>query len=557
MNEARNASRETERSRRTGVSTWLPGRFRTTAARFGGGAAVFALLGTAVSLPATPPAMRPLFGLCGLLLGATLAGVAVWGPAMVGRYRRRQAIGAAPALVAFVIVHLELRPSLEAALDRVADALHGQLARSLATHRIAEPTGRRALEAFASEWADLDPSLRRSATLLRAATDIPDQERGAVLERALEIVLDGSRDRVARFGAAIRGPAMGIYAFGVMLPLALVGMLPVVASTGGAVPMVILVGLYDVLVPLGLLVASGWLAAKRPAVATQEVSPVVFAAAPEFRRTVPVGAGVAAVASVGAWLFVPGWAVPIVAAGTGVGAGLLYHLGPVRDRQSTLGSLDAGLPDALAIVGRRIADGQPVERTLGTVADRLSGPTGRLFQRADRRCDRLGTTVAGAFFGPMGALPSDASTRAGTTLELVAIAGDHGAPAGDTLQSVGQYLETLEQVEREARRELGQTTSTLRQTATLFAPAIAGATVAMATGMDAAEAPGQAVDVSILGTVIGVYVVLLAVILPSLSVVLERGLDPVRMGYRSGTALVSTGVVYPLAYLGASALVYI
>ena len=79
----------------------------------------------------------------------------------------------------------------------------------------------------------------------------------------------------------------------------------------------------------------------------------------------------------------------------------------------------------------------------------------------------------------------------------------------------------------------------------------------MATGMDAAEAPGQPVDVSILGTVIGVYVVVLAVILPSLSVVLERGLDPVRMGYRSGTALVSTGVVYPLAYLGASALVYI
>jgi hypothetical protein len=237
--------------------------------------------------------------------------------------------------------------------------------------------------------------------------------------------------------------------------------------------------------------------------------------------------------------------------------GLRIGLDPVRDRQDRIRAVEEGIPDALQIAGRALADGAPIEATVGRVGERLPGPIGAVFERAETIRRRLGTPVREAFVGRSGALEEIPSNRVETAVELLTTAGSHGASAGPTLRSVGEYLEALERVEREARRDLARTTSTLHQTAMLFAPAIAGVTVGLATGIDATGSTGQPVPVAALGTVIGVYVLLLAVILPSLAVVLERGFDPVRIGHRSGLALGVSGVVYPAAFLGAETLVYI
>ncbi|MFW5920118.1 MAG: type II secretion system protein, partial [Halanaeroarchaeum sp.] len=93
--------------------------------------------------------------------------------------------------------------------------------------------------------------------------------------------------------------------------------------------------------------------------------------------------------------------------------------------------------------------------------------------------------------------------------------------------------------------------------ALVFAPAIAGTTVALATGMNGVDTPGSAIDVAALGQVIGVYVLVLAVILPVLSVALERGYAPIRMGYRAGIALAIGSVLYPMTFLAARTLVYV
>lgn len=514
-----------------------------------------AVLTTAGALWIAPAPLRPLLGVLGLLLAGCL-GLVWWrGTWLLERYRRSQAIGAGPELIAFAIVHLRLSPTLEGAVDFAADAVGGHLGASLERHGRGEPTGRLALERFAAEWADLDPSLERAASLLGAAVEAPVEERPESLEKALDAVLEGSRDRVARFGAEIKGPATGIYAFGVMLPLALVGMLPVVATTGGGVSMLLLAAVYDLLIPAGLLLASLWLATKRPAIAGQSFERAILDHSAGFARSAALGLLAATGAAVLASLVFPQWSIGIAALGVGAGAGLVFGLSPVRERQAYIETLEEGLPDALSLAGRAIAEGSPVEGTIGRVGRRLAGPTGSLFERATRRRDRLGTTVQGAFFGRTGVLADVASNRADTAIELLVAAGTHGAPAGPTLQTVGEYLDSLQQVEREGRRELAQTTSTLRQTAMVFAPSIAGATVAMATGMDTVDAPGQAIDVSVLGAVVGVYVLLLGIILPTLSVVLERGFDPVRIGYRCGVALLVGALLYPFAFLATGTLV--
>lgn len=473
------------------------------------------------------------------------------------RFLRSRAIGSAPALIAFAILSLRLRPTLEGAADFAGDSIGGRLGRSLQAHRRGTVTGGQAFEAFAAEWADLDQSLERAISLMQVAVETPSARRPEVLDSALEVVLEGSRERVARFGTEIRGPAMGIYAFGVMLPLALVGMLPVLSTTGGSVSMVALAVFYDLLLPLGLLAAGLWLAARRPAVATPSFEPALIHAEGEPVQAIVTGF----LLGLSGWsiapLVFPPWTAWLVAPGLAVGGALLVFFAPIRDRQREIDDLESGFPDVLAIVGRQIADGTPLERALDTVGERVAGSAGTHFERAGERRSRLGGTVEAALTGDQGVFTQVPSRRADTVSSLLVRAAASGRSGGETLVAVGDYLEALQQVEREGRRELAQTTSTLRQTAVVFAPVIAGVTVALATGMDTGGMPGSGLDVATLGLLIGGYVLELGVILPSLAVVLERGLDPVRIGYRSGIAVLSGSLIFPVAYLAARTLVYV
>jgi Flp pilus assembly protein TadB len=348
---------------------------------------------------------------------------------------------------------------------------------------------------------------------------------------------------------------MGIYAFGVMLPLALVGMLPVLSATGGGFPMVLLAIGYDLVIPVGLLAAGVWLAIRRPAVADPSGRREMIEGTSPTKPMV-VGLAVALPGFVLAPVFLPEWSRWTLACGTGVGASLYAFFAPLREEQQAIEEIEAELPDAVSIVGQSLAEGEPIERAVGTVGERAPGEIGTLFERAATRQRRLGQSVLEAFHGDVGVLRTVPSRRASTTISLITEAARHGRPAGRTLHAVADYLDALDRVEREARRELAQTTSTLRQTAMIFAPAIAGVTVALATGMDGVDAPGKPVSVAMLGQVIGWYVVLLAVVLPSLSVVVERGFEPIRMGYRTGLALVTGVTVYPVTFLAARSLVY-
>jgi hypothetical protein len=486
----------------------------------------------------------------------TLESLCPRGAAWLAQFRRRRAVGTAPDLVAFAILQLTLTPSLERAADFATDAVEGRLSRSLRAHRLATVSGERAFRAFATEWASLDRSLKRAVTLMAVAVDAPPDRREETLEAALDAVLEGARERVVEFSTAIRGPAMGIYAFGVMLPLALVGLLPVLASAGGGVSTIALGIVYDLLIPIGLAGSGLWLWGRRPAVTDAAFDTGLLTHA-RPRDALVAGSGAAVLAVLGSRLLAPSWSTPIVGVGTGVGTALFVALQPVLEAEQRLDRLEDRLPDALSIVGQRLGEGEPIETTIAAVADRFDGPLGDLFERARTRQRQSGEPMSVVFLGESGLLTAVPSQRVRAGVGLAMTAGEYGAPGGETLHAVGSYLDELLGVERAARRELSQTTSTLRQTAVVFAPAIAGVTVALATGMKAVEGTANALDVAALGQVIGVYVLLLGAVLPSLSVVLARGFDPVRMGYQSGIALSVAAVVYPLAFVAARSLVYV
>lgn len=488
-----------------------------------------------------------------IVLGVSLGAVAVVRgvPVLLASARRTRAIGEAPALVSRAVLMVRITPTAErgAAFAARDDGILGE---SLSQHvRRAQGTPRSGLGEFAETWRNCFPALHRAILLVEAATDAPTGDRDRTLDRAMEAVLDGTRDRAATAAADLGSPSTALYAFGVLLPLALVGVLPAAGAAGLEASITVVVLVYDVVLPSGLLVATGWLLARRPVAFPPTSIGREHPDVPD-RRLVAVsgGFGFALTGWIVASYLDLSWARALAAIGVGTGAGLLLYFRPIVTARARVRAFEATLPDALYLVGRRVVDGIAVERAIAETATELDDPGSAVFEETARRIRQLRIDVETAFLGEFGSLEAFPSPRALSAARLLDVAAREGAPAGRTLVETADHLDDLRRIERESRRDLGRVTGTLANTAGIFGPLIGGATVAMADAFDGTGTLGGTVpSTPELGAAIGAYVLLLATILTALSVGLERGFDRAAVGYRVGASLLSATTIYVVGFL--------
>ncbi|ELZ20632.1 hypothetical protein C475_20253 [Halosimplex carlsbadense 2-9-1] len=493
----------------------------------------------------------------GLLVGVPVAVAARYLPRGLATARRTRALGAAPELVSSAVLRMRLAPTTETAAAFAAETGDGRLARSLAAHvRRARGTGRSGLSSFADEWAEWFPALRRALTLVESAGSAEPEERERALDGALDVTLAGTRESMAEFAAGIQGPATALYAFGVLLPLALVALLPTAGTVGLEVPLAAVVVGYDLILPAALLVASGWLLARRP---------VAFPPAPVSRSHPDVpdsrwpGLVAGGAAGGGAWLVVATiaapWTAVVAAPAVGVGVALVVAYRPMTAVRDRVAAVESGLPDALYLVGREVDRGRSVETALDDAVELLDSATGEVFADAVRQQRQVRAGVRESFLGEHGALATVPSERARSTAELLAVAASEGRPAGPAVVAMADHLDDLQHVERTIRRDLERVTSTLANTAAVFGPLVGGATVTLAEQMSSDGPLTTAVSPVALGLAVGAYVMALAVVLTTLATGLERGLDRSLVGYRVGRALCLAAAVFVAALVGTGWLV--
>lgn len=507
-------------------------------------------------------------GLLGVAAGGTARLALGCGPVVAADVRRTRAVGAATGLVGRAVLRMRVDPTAERAAAFAARTGAGPLADSLDDHcRRACGTARTGLDSFAAEWAPWFPALERSADLIEAAAAAPPEERVETLERALATVLDGTRDRVAEFAAGVRAPATGLYAFGVLLPLALVGLVPAAGAAGLRLTVWGFVAVYDVLLPAALVVGSLHLLRGRPVAFPPPQVGRSHPDVPDRRLAAPVaGVVVGVVAWVAAGRLVAAWAAPVGAVGLGVGTALFAYYRPVEAVRERVRAVEAGLDDALYLVGRRVASGTAVETAVASAGEEVTGATGEVFADAAGVARRLGVGVRESFLGDHGALRAVPSPRARSAAALLGLAASEGRPAGDALVATATHLRDLRRLEREARRDLAEVTGTLSNTAAVFGPLVGGATVALAAGVEGGAAAGApppsgtalatgTIPVTALGPAVGAYVLLLSVVLSALATALRSGADRALLGYRVGRSLLAATPTFLAAVLAGRLLV--
>ncbi|QAU13099.1 type II secretion system protein [Halorubrum sp. BOL3-1] len=517
-------------------------------------------------------------------------------PVWLASLRRTRALGAAPGLVGRLVLRMRLDPSTERAVGFAARTGDGPLAAALSRHERGSADGPTSgLQAFAREWRPWFPAIDRAAALVRTAATAPPERRGRCLDRALDATLSGTTDRLASFVGAVRGPVSALYAFGVLLPLALIALLPAGAAAGVAIGPGVVAGLYLVALPGGLVAASAWLLSRRPVAFPP---PRIGGDHPDvpnrYGRALLAGCALGAAAAVVAARAVAAWAWPVAGVGVGVGVALFVLARPRRAVLSDVREVERGLPDAMTVIGGDVAEGVAVETAVANAGERIDGATGDVFERAGRRSDTLRVGVREAFLGRGGPAATIPSPRLRGAIALLSVAAREGRPAGDVLLELADQLKSLRELERDARRQLATVTGTLSNTAAVFAPLVGGATVALATGIDAADigslgagaaagadalgggvgadggmtaagggatggeagaADGaRALSVPVLGRIVGTYVLLLAALLTGLATGLERGFDRTLVAYRIGIALPTATATFLVAFAGAGLL---
>lgn len=473
-------------------------------------------------------------------------------PTVCARARKTSALGAAPDLVSRAVLRMRLSPAPERAASFAAQSGNGALADSLAAHiRQTQHSAQSGLAAFGDAWADSFPALRRAFALVTVAGRTPESDRDRLLDRALTVVLDGTAEQMQSFAAQIRAPVTALYAFGVLLPTALVALLPAAGVAGIGVTPVAVVTVYNLVLPAILVVTSLWLLANRPVAFPP---PNVTATHPDVpdrtRHAVLAGFGAGAICWFLTARVFPWWGPPIGAVGIGAGFGLVVATRPVISVYEQIRQVEAMLPDALELLGRRVANGRAVESAVDRVAGELDGPMGELLAAGAKQQRQLQIGVDEAFLGEYGVLRSIPSPRVRGSFALLGLAAREGRPAGTALLSLAEHVEELQDIERESRHSLAHVCRTLRSTGMVFGPLVAGATVALAGGISGDTAlPGGEQTLSWIGGPVGAYVLLLAVLLTALSTGLTRGFDRSLVSYRVGRALISATSAYLCSYL--------
>ncbi|HIQ50123.1 MAG TPA: hypothetical protein EYH56_02925 [Nanoarchaeota archaeon] len=160
--------------------------------------------------------------------------------------------------VLYMVIYMRTSPNIEGALKFAAENLTGPLSWDLKKllwdmEVGVYPSLDIALEYYLAKWKDKNEEFVEALQMLRAATGETKERRLSLLDEAINVMLNGTRDKMRHYAQKLRMPVMLVYTMGIMLPVIGLVMFPIVALFMAQLvkPIFIFIG-YDILLPLFL-----------------------------------------------------------------------------------------------------------------------------------------------------------------------------------------------------------------------------------------------------------------------------------------------------------------
>jgi len=170
-------------------------------------------------------------------------------------FMKISSLGDIPEILSYIIMSMKLVPNLEHAVLFAARNSERPLATDL--KKLTWDLNLRiyssmddALLSFADLWGRNSEYFKRSLHLIKSSTAEPDEaQRVITLHRALDISLEGTESLMEAFAEKLKTPSYVLYSIFILIPLALVALLPAVTVVGMKPEIADMVLLYDFIFP--------------------------------------------------------------------------------------------------------------------------------------------------------------------------------------------------------------------------------------------------------------------------------------------------------------------
>ncbi|WP_406662680.1 hypothetical protein V7O66_14005 [Methanolobus sp. ZRKC3] len=426
------------------------------------------------------------------------------------RWMKVSSLGDIPEVLSYIVMSMKLVPNMEVAIHFAAENSNRPLAKDLRKMlwnlHMREYRGMdEAILEFANLWGKSSEYFKRSLHLIKSSTSEPDEaQRIITLNRALDIVLESTKKLMDNFAAKLKNPTYILYSLFILIPLALVALMPAVTVVGIRFGIGTLVVIYDIILPLLTFAYAEYILMQRPATfvpqAIPDEHPQLSNMKMKKKMIVATSMILGTAISLSGYFWVargnPGNIISTVTLGGifpptliviwGIVFAISFYLNavytPYKKIRDDIKKMEAEFSDALFVLGRRISEGRATEEAFMHAARTMDGSEiGKAFERISLNLISVRADIFAAIFDDdYGAFKDIYSDRIRTTMMLfVESAHKSHEAAGVAIVKLADHLKELQDVEENIKQSLYDMTSTMRSTAAIFAPLIAGVTIAL------------------------------------------------------------------------------
>ncbi len=402
----------------------------------------------------------------------------------------------------YITIAMRISPNIEGAIKFAATNLNGPLAYDLRklmwdvyTRKYDSTSS--ALDSFVAKWKKDNEEFTQALILIKGAVFESRQKLEATLDEAVQILLDGTKERMKHYAQDMRTPVTVLNAMGILLPIIGLVFFPIMSLflPETIQPSMLVVG-YNILLPLGVYWLLEIYLEKRPYTFHQPD----ISRHPKFSQQKTFGASSFVALIVG---------ISLVSFGTfflftiqerfsaellyysifvtwGIAAGIIiYSIFSVYSKlklRDEIAQIENEFAEAMFHLGNQLTRGIPLENAIRNTVPKIRElKISKFLEIVLYNIETLGMTFEQSLFDPVnGAIKSYPSKTIEAIMKaLVEISRKGMSYVATSLISVSTYLKNMHTVEEDLKEMLSETTSTMSIQALLLAPLTAGIVVGL------------------------------------------------------------------------------
>ena len=461
---------------------------------------------------------------------------------LANKWRLKASSQMVPAIL-YVVVYMRHTPNLEKAIAFASQHLQYPLAldfkKVFYDVEVGKfPTIKESLDNYLEGWRTENTEFIESFHLIESSLFEPDNSRRiSLLEKSLQVILDGVYDKMLKFTHDVRSPLTNVYMLGVVLPTLGLALLPLAsAMVGDVLKWYHVMILFDMIIPFFVFYLTDKILYQRPGGHGEsgllERNPLypkyksndafftsfiialpflivgflpllfLYTTFPEslgmqkdytfsqlglgifgdegFFGFVDTGSGFAGPFGIGALIF--SMMIPF---GIAIFFSTAYRQKTkdlILEREKTK-ELEKEFNNSLFQLGNRIGNGIPPEIAFGVIAESSKGlRTEDFFKRVNFNIRQAGMSVERAIFDPKrGAINDYPYDLIATSMKVLIESSKKGLTiAALSLVSISEYVKNIQKITERLRDMLAEIISDMKSNMTFLAPLLSGIVVGLA-----------------------------------------------------------------------------